>query len=287
MLTRTTTIRPWSPVVLAALLWIGLGQAQAATIQWTAGSGSWHEPGNWNLGRVPAAGDAVVVNTGTAVTVTYTTGVLTLASLAITGHLVLSGGSLAVTNASQITGDLTVATGATLTATGSQAVLTVTGSATLNLGNLYALNGGRITLPAATHYLGPGVLRAQGTGSRLELLNLTNIGLGGGGALEFLDAVSREVSVFNDAGSGSALGLADAISREVSVFNDAGSGSALGLADAVSREVSVFNDTSGAGSGGVVIRDAVSREVSAFNAAAPPDAPILDAVSREVSVENQ
>ncbi len=287
MLTRITTIRPWSPVVLATLLWMGLGSVQAATIQWTAGNGSWHEPGNWNLGRVPAAGDDVVANTGTVVTLTYATGDLSLTSLTLTGHLVLSGGSLAVTNPSQITGDLTVATGATLTAVGSQAVLTVTGSATLNLGNLIALNGGRIALPAATHYLGAGVLRAQGTDSRLELLNLTDIGLGGGGALELFDAISREVSIFNDTGSGSVLGLTDAISREVSVFNDTGSGGAVGLTDAISREVSVFNDASGSGSGGVTIRDAVSREVSAFNAAAPPDAPILDAVSREVSVENQ
>jgi hypothetical protein len=66
------------------------------------------------------------------------------------------------------------------------------------------------------------------------------------------DAVSREVSVFNDGMAGSAV---EAVSREISVFNGGVSGAAV---EAVSREVSVFND-------GTISSDNSSREVSVFN----------------------
>lgn len=261
----------------------------ADTLRWVAGDGSWHEPGNWNPARVPAANDDVIIDTGAAVTVTYTSGELTLDSLNVTGRLILSDGSLTVTQPSQITGTLVITSGATLAADGPQATLSVTDSATIDAGNLSALDGGHITLPKATRYLA-GSLRAQGPGSRLDLSAIDNLGLGGGGELSITDAVSREVSVFNDTSGPPSdnLGILDAVSREVSVFNGAGNPDPnLDILDAVSREVSIFNDTSGSGGPGVNITDANSREVSVFNGSSTAGASITDAVSREVSVENK
>jgi len=71
------------------------------------------------------------------------------------------------------------------------------------------------------------------------------------------DAVSREVSVFNDLIN--PVEIADTISREFTVFNDLTN--PVEIIDAVSREFTVFNDLVNP----VIIADAISREFSVHN----------------------
>ena len=55
------------------------------------------------------------------------------------------------------------------------------------------------------------------------------------------DAVSREVSVYNDLSS--LAGASDTVSREASIYNDVFA--VVGVRDAVSRETALFNDLLG------------------------------------------
>lgn len=287
----TRLIKIVIPAVLVLLLPLAV---QAGTVAWVAaGDGDWNNPANWSTGTLPQAGDDVIVNPGRSVTVTHGSGDTPLNSLNLTGNLLLTGGVLSVTAASQITGDLTVSNGATLKAIGPAATFTVSGAVTLDAANVYALDGGRITLPGAIYYRGPGILRAQGSGSRLELPNLGSIGLDAPGPVDAVitGAISREVSVYRAAEDPTING---AVSREVSVYRSAEDPMALTIQGAVSREVSVYRqvgapspDDPALGIGG-----AVSREVSVYRqvGAPSPDDPTLGiggAVSRETSVENQ
>src|SRR5262249_54217657 len=79
-------------------------------------------------------------------------------------------------------GELTLAAGSTLTASGAGASFAAGASAFVSGANLYALNGGILSLPGATEYTHAGtgndqhrVIRAQGSGSRIEMPGLTSI----------------------------------------------------------------------------------------------------------------
>src|SRR5947209_4678384 len=41
-----------------------------STINWIGGSGNWHDPTQWDAGRVPGSGDDAVINLSPALTVT-------------------------------------------------------------------------------------------------------------------------------------------------------------------------------------------------------------------------
>ncbi len=68
------------------------------TITWAnAAGGSWHTPGNWDLNRVPAAGDDVVIPDLTgAQTITFSTGSTSVTSVESAEEFTLSGGVLDV-----------------------------------------------------------------------------------------------------------------------------------------------------------------------------------------------
>lgn len=91
-----------------------------------------------------------------------------------------------------------------------------------------------------------------------------------------VDAISREVSVFNDLSSGAT----DAVSREVSVYNDLMAPPDMPT-DAISREYSVYNEPVAA----TLAIDSISREYSVYNEPIPA-IQAVDAISREVSVED-
>lgn len=90
------------------------------------------------------------------------------------------------------------------------------------------------------------------------------------------DAISREVSVYNDLSS---TMQTDAVSREVSLYNNLSTPIDM-QTDAVSREVSLYNNLSPPLD---MPTDAVSREVSLYNNLQSTSP--TDAISREVSVE--
>src|SRR5687767_5373585 len=72
-----------------------------AMITWTnPAGGGWHTPTNWDLGRVPAAGDDVVIPDVGAVgqadqTITYNAGSTTVLSVTSGENFNLAGGTLA------------------------------------------------------------------------------------------------------------------------------------------------------------------------------------------------
>lgn len=112
----------------------GAGEAGAVTITWTGGAGtnSWHTAGNWDLNRVPAAGDDVVIPDMTPnVNVTYSSGGTSINSLISAEAFSLTGGTLTIASASTLnsaftfsgtlsgTGDVTVNGAMTWTGTGT------------------------------------------------------------------------------------------------------------------------------------------------------------------------
>src|SRR5947207_15833200 len=73
---RSSTKQPnhWLIPVMTLLSLVCVPRALAVTITWTGGAGTnaWGTPANWNLNRVPGAGDDVVIPVMSPhVTVTY------------------------------------------------------------------------------------------------------------------------------------------------------------------------------------------------------------------------
>ena len=117
--------------------------------------GSWHTLGNWDLGRVPAAGDDVCIPTGK--TVQFTTGTTSVSSVqgAGTGTLAVSGGTLDIT-------DVTDATLPTLNLSGG----TIGGAGTLTLtGAGSTWSGGTMDGAGTTTVAAGGTLTRSGVSS--------------------------------------------------------------------------------------------------------------------------
>ncbi|MEQ9408902.1 MAG: CARDB domain-containing protein, partial [Fuerstiella sp.] len=153
----------------------------APAVYWDGGGGdfSWHNAQNWSGDVVPQSTDDVVINITGEITVTHPYWHTTIGSLHSYESLILAGGSLTVTGASEISGTLSTGTNATLSANGPHAVLLATGPVDLGVSNLFATNGGTIDLPAAAAYSSPGdggtSLRAHGAGSQLLLRGMTSL----------------------------------------------------------------------------------------------------------------
>ncbi|MFN7020825.1 MAG: immunoglobulin domain-containing protein [Phycisphaerales bacterium] len=85
----------------------GATPARADTITWTGGVGdaSWHTPGNWDLGRVPALGDDVVIPGPPGMpAVVHSQDSTDVRSIASDRALTISGGALSVNAASTVSG---------------------------------------------------------------------------------------------------------------------------------------------------------------------------------------
>ena len=119
-----------------------------STVDWISPtSGSWDVASNWSTGTIPGPGDDVVINVTGAAPPTLTIGsnVESVHSIMADDPLVISGGGLAITANSTISGGLKM-TGGSLTASGSGISLTVTGTATVDTANLYAQDGASLSL---------------------------------------------------------------------------------------------------------------------------------------------
>src|SRR5262245_27019108 len=77
-----------------------------ATILWTgaAGDNLWGSSGNWNLGRLPGAGDDVVIDVAGDQTVVYGGGTTSIRSLVSRESLRMAGGKLTATDSLKVTG---------------------------------------------------------------------------------------------------------------------------------------------------------------------------------------
>ena len=281
------------------LLNLCLSYAHAANISWQGqAGGDWHEVGNWSGGTLPGPADDVSIDIS-AGAIKHVAGETQVHSLTLKGDLQLQGGSLTVSGASQIQGMLTVAQGATLAAQGAQATLSVTGAANIDGGNVFALAGAQISLPGATRYQGPGILRAQGAGSRLDLSAMTDIGIGSPGTTDIKQAISRAVSVYHKPiqapEGGSNKGITSAVSRAVSVYHKPylvpEDNITYGINEAISRAVSVYHKPYLVPEDDITfgINEAISRAVSVYHKPylVPEDDitfGINEAISRAVSV---
>ena len=128
-----------------------------ATITWKVNSsGNWSTATDWGLGRIPAAGDAVVINTASPITVTYDSAAPSVAVNSLTvgadNFDVAGGNTLSITSSASFGGLLEVdqgilnfntvnasiasfdQTGGTISGTGT---LTVSGAATFDFGNSF------------------------------------------------------------------------------------------------------------------------------------------------------
>ena len=112
-----------------------------ATIFWVGGSGFWDVPANWNSGVLPGPADVVFIGGELgAITVTHRTGTTVVTGLDSQEHLVLSGGSLSLAQASET--EIFTLSGGTLTGVGS---LTVNNQAIWSSGTLDG--GGTLNIP--------------------------------------------------------------------------------------------------------------------------------------------
>ena len=166
---------------LAAFAAVGGGTAMAADITYTGAGGAWATAANWDLGRVPAAGDVVRIPAGKEVTLSTTVGV---DSVQAPGTLKLAGGTLTLANASSVArldqsagtitgaGELVVASGTwsggTMAGTGTTRVtgtLTHTQNTSLDGTRVLAIEG-TLEMAAAGRYInrsGTPVIRNTGT----------------------------------------------------------------------------------------------------------------------------
>lgn len=290
-----------STITLGLLVVLWMLNSQAATLTWQNPQGGyWHDPANWSSGTLPTAEDDVVITINTGA-ITHQTGNTVVHGLTLTGDFNLAGGQFTVSGSSQIQGRLSVALGATLQASGAQARLTVNGEAHLDGGNVMALAGAQIHLPGATRYQGPGLLRAQGAGSVLDLSTMTDMGIGSPGTTDIKEAVSRAVSVYHKPilapEGGTHKGIVEAISRPVSVYHkfyvQPEDNETLGVNEAISRAVSVYHRPYQVPEDDITfgINEAISRAVSVYHKpnVAPEDPETLgirDAYSRQLTIKN-
>ena len=151
------------------------------TVTWIGGDGDWNTASSWSTGVVPTADDHVLLDTA-GVTVTISSGARIVRSVNGPGSLRITGGSLTVTESSQIDGALTVGVAATLAVSGEDADFLANGATTINGANLTAVWGGTLRLPNATTYAhgstGNNQTRTwhvEGNDSRIELGGLTTL----------------------------------------------------------------------------------------------------------------
>jgi hypothetical protein len=133
--------------------------------------GSWSTPGNWSTGKVPQAGDSVIINQPGMITVTLSSST-TVNNLLLTGDtLNITGGTLTLRANSSLNsgstlllagGNLAVPSGASLTNSGA---ITVQPRSQLSVGGTFTQNSGAsLTLPSGSLGTGVGTNLLSNTG---------------------------------------------------------------------------------------------------------------------------
>ena len=205
--------------------------APACEINYTGASGSWATAGNWDLGRVPAAGDDVCIPAGRDVTLS--SGTVSIDSLQADGTLKLSGATLTLAGSSSVArlelslgslagaGDVTVGggtwSGGNMTGTGKTTVtgtLAHSANTSLNNGRVLEIEGtldmtadryiNTSGTPGGT-ILNRGLIKRTGTGIATLYPPVDNDGRiegqidvagGGGGSGDFAGAVRLHAGTF-------------------------------------------------------------------------------------------
>jgi hypothetical protein len=143
-----------------------------STVTWiNPAGGDWSVANNWldastGQNRVPAAGDDVVINESQAgsITITHTTGDDSVNSLTSNQNIVLSGGSISIAAASEITSNLTLSGG------------TLAGAGTLTVDGNLDWSDGTMSGSGSTVVAGGGTLAISGYYETLDGRTLMNYG---------------------------------------------------------------------------------------------------------------
>ncbi|HVW36409.1 MAG TPA: hypothetical protein VHB99_03855, partial [Pirellulales bacterium] len=158
--------------------------------------GAWDVASNWSTGAVPGPADDVTIDTVAAITITSQFSAISVNSLTTAANDALSfsyGNSLTVAGASTLNGSLAMI-GGSLTASGPAASLTANGPTTMSGTNLFAKNGGVLSLPQLPS---AGVdlnsINASGVGSVVDLSALT--GLAQTGSLSVVAAQGGKIKL--------------------------------------------------------------------------------------------
>ena len=89
------------------------GVISPITVNWVGtASGNWNVGSNWSTGVVPTSNEEVIINVpGATPTITISSGALSVYSIMASDPISITGGSLAVTSASTISGGLSMTGG--------------------------------------------------------------------------------------------------------------------------------------------------------------------------------
>ena len=161
--------------------------AWSAPVSWVPDAdGLWQTPVNWSSNpSLPGPADDVTIDRPAAITVTISSGNPSVRSLTSMENLIVGGGTpLTLTvgeGGGQINGALTITPGAKLTSSGG--MLQAGGTIMADRANLDAQSGGTLNLAALSSYTagnGTTMIRANGTGSSVNLSGVTSLSGGTG-----------------------------------------------------------------------------------------------------------
>ncbi len=203
--------------------------------------GFWDVAANWSTGQVPASGDDVTIDRGTANPTITIRDSRTVTSITSRESLIATGGTLTVNAASQIDGSTLTLNGGNLTANGA-VTITASGmfewqSGTIS-GNGLA-NSGTITISAAANVSLNGRLTNSGTINHTGIGNLVLVGT-------ITNDVNATYDFQNDAGLFGIPG-ANFLNNSGTIKKTGGSGlSTIGMPIPNSNDSSLnFNNTGG------------------------------------------
>ncbi len=151
------------------------------SVYWIGGSGNWETSSNWSTGRLPGPRNRVFIDSPQHISITINSNVR-VESIHSTEDVSLISGSLVVTSASVVSGNLLLRSGTSLTADGFYAAFEASGPTVLDGASLYATRGGKVRLPSVSAYSHASgdnnqhrTFRATGVGSVLDLGNVSTM----------------------------------------------------------------------------------------------------------------
>lgn len=225
-------------VISLVALAFGGPAATAAPIVWT-GDGdatSWHDPDNWNLDRVPTAGDAVSIpDVAMTTTVEYATaaGATTIDSLISAEAFVLSGGALTI--------DVSAQFDASFNLTGGE----ISGAADIIIAFSMTWSGGTMSGAGTTSINNGATLTLTSPATKTLQRSLDNDGTTDwtAGDLQIIDATINNLT---DGEFNASAAAGTAASSGTNAINNAGTFNRSGAGTTTIANVALNNTASGA-----------------------------------------
>jgi hypothetical protein len=127
------------------------------TIHWTGGGDgvSWNDPNNWNTGLLPTSADSILIGAGSE-TITNVPNNLVLSNMICQSPFALTG-NLTVSGAVEITPTLSLSSGISITASGSNAWFLGAGAGSATAVNFTSGQGALMSFPGLTYMNNPNI----------------------------------------------------------------------------------------------------------------------------------